>query len=218
MPNLFTSALAKTPKTTWGALILLWRWKFWIVFFLVLTPTVIVSIQVSIETNNPTYPFFQLALRIFTADNAIERDVNLLRDDPLALIGISKPTNGIWMNAKYYWRLISRVWFVMLGNVYLIFLPLIIIYRLIRFRNISEPAKNLFRASWLFLGYLFITNTVILIRAIIKGNTVIMIPEGIDTFMEYFLLVKFMLPFHGLYNLVSYLVETFVIQITLSLL
>ena len=94
----------------------------------------------------------------------------------------------------------------MIGNIWLIFLPFLIIYKLLIPRNTSEPAKNFMLSIVLFLIYLFVTNTIILIHGIITGNTLITIPEGLDTFKEYFLLFKHTLPFHGVASLIKYLI------------
>lgn len=193
-----------------GFLFLRWIVKYWylIILFLIILPSIVSSIKIAVETKNPTHPFFVLGTRLLTADNVLQEDVEILREDPAKLIGAEKPQNGIWKNFKYYWKFFFNVIWKMLGNVWLIFFPLVAIYRLvIKWRNISEIAKNWWIAIKYFLLYLFVVNTVILVHGLIKGNTFVAIPEGISTYQEYFVLFIQLLPFHGLYSLVQYLIQ-----------
>jgi hypothetical protein len=169
-------------------------------------PTIIQSVQVAVETSNPTYPFFQLANRILVADTVLQEDVLQLQEDPSVLVGMSKPTDGIWLSFVYYWKFFWHVIYKIIGNVWLIFLPLLLIYNIVRPRNTSEPAKNWMFAIFLFLIYLFVTNTIILIHEIVSGQASLIIPEGYDTFGEYFMLFKYVIPFHGLWALIKYLI------------
>jgi len=201
------TAIARTPRTLFGMFILFWKFRFWLMLILILAPTVMDSIKVAVETDNPSYPFAQLGLRIFSADNDIQKTINILDEDPKILIGLDKPSEGIWMTTVYYWKLWWNVIFRILGDIYLIFLPLYVIYRLLRFRNISEVNRNIYLALGLFLLYLFVANTVVFTHGIIKGNTIVTLPENLDTFKEYWILFKYLLPFHGLVSLVQYLFQ-----------
>ncbi len=208
MPFIKT-ALARVPKTTWGLFIVFWKFRFWFILLLILTPTIIDSVNVAIETDNPIYPFAQLGLRIFSADNDIQKVVNMLREDPVSVIGVSKPSEGIWAEVVYYWKFSINIVWRLLGDLYLVFLPLYVFYRLLHLSsNISLPARNFTRATFLFILYLFITNTVVLVHGVVKGNTIILIPEGLDNFKEYWLIFLYLLPLHGIGNLILYLLQT----------
>lgn len=181
---------------------------YWLIFLAVLAPSIITTIRFSVETQNPSYPLFLLATRILNADLILNQDTNQLREDPSILIGMEKPEEGIWLNVKYGWKLWWNVIYKIMGNVYLIFFPFILIYKIIRMRNISEPAKNTMNAAKYYLLFLFVTNTIILIHGVIKGNRLIVFPEGLSVWKEYFYLFVQVLPFHGLGNLLLLLVQT----------
>lgn len=182
------------------------KYWYWFILFLVLLPSVITSVQTAIETNNPSYPFFKLATRIFVADQELEQNIEILRFDPSQLVGRSYPEDGVWNNVVYFWLFFWRVLYEILGNVWLIFFPLVLIYKFIRGRNVSEPYKNTTKAIFYFLLYLFITNTIILIYGITIGNTLITLPENMTEFSAYWIIFQEMIPLHGIGELIRYLI------------
>lgn len=202
------SAVAKTPKAGFGLLGWLWKYKFWILLILFTLPTIVQSVQYAMETQNPTYPFFQLATRIFVADSFLEHDVMLLSTDPVALIGMAKPETGIWLHFVYYWKFFINVIWQMMGNVWLIFFPLVLIHKFILGRNTSEKWKAWTYSLIIFLLYLFVAKTIILIHGIVTGNTIVILPEGLTVWYEYFILFKHVLPFHGLWSLLKFIILT----------
>ena len=182
----------------------IFKHKFLVITLAVLIPTIIHSIRTAIDTNNPTYPLFQLGARLLSADNVLNTDVELLRKDIKELVGMEKPTEGVWKKIVYQWHFFWRVDWILLGNIWLIFLPLIIIYKIIRLRNLSKPAANLVKSIFYFLLYLFVVNTIVLIRNVIRGETDFVLPT-LGAFKEYQYLLFQIFPFHGLYNLGNYL-------------
>lgn len=182
--------------------------KHWylITLLIILIPSIISTIKIAYETNNPTYPFFELAKRLISADNVLEKDINTLQTNPSELIGMDNPDSGIWNHTKYYWKIFFNVIWKISGNVWLIFFPFTIIFSLVKLKNTSEQFKNFIISLIIFLVYLFVTNTIILIHGLVSGNILIAIPEGLDSFKEYLFLFKQTLPFHGLISLVKYII------------
>lgn len=204
--GLLKATATKAPKTSWGLFTIFWKYKFWIILFLVLLPTIIQSVEYSIETRNPSYPFFQLAKRIFVADHEINKDVMTLENNPSDLVGMIKPTEGIWLTFVYYWKFFFNVIWKILGNVWLIFFPLIIIHKIMRGRNTSEEWKAWTYSFLIFILYLFVTNVLMLLYGVITGSTEVIFPKDLDSFGAYYQLFILTLPFHGLVNLLRYLI------------
>jgi len=182
--------------------------KHWylVILILFMLPPIIHSISIAVETQNPVYPFFDLAERLFMADSVLQKDVNTLSTNPSLLVGMEKPETGILKNVIYSWKFFWNVIWRLIGNVWLIFFPLLIIYKLSKLINNSQPAKNFIYSLIIFLVFLFIVNSIILVQGVISGNDFIKIPEGTDKFGGYFYLFKQIIPFHGLFSLGKYLI------------
>lgn len=208
--SLLRSTAQNVPKSTWSLIGFIRKHWYLAILILVILPSVIQSIQIAYETQNPTYPFFQLATRLFTADAVLQHDVELLQTNPEELVGMANPDKGIWLHIVYYWKFFWNAIWKITGNVWLIFFPFVLIWRVLDWRNTSEKWKTFFLAIFFFSLYLFLTNTIILIHGIVKGNTLIVIPEGYDTFKEYFFLFKNAMPFHGLWALGKYIIQVIV--------
>lgn len=196
----------RLPKTGFGMMGMIWKYKFWIMLILVLLPSVIQSIQVAIQTDNPTYPFFQLAIRIFSADSVLDKDVATLQKDPSLLIGMAHPDHGLWQHTVFFWKLFYNVIWEILGTIWLIFFPFTLIYKIVSGRDTGKIWGTFFLSAGIFLLYLFVAKTIILIHGIVSGNTFIILPEGTGTFQEYLFLFRYALPFHGLWSLGKYLI------------
>lgn len=178
------------------------RHWYWGILIIILIPSIINSIQTAIQTDNPTYPFFDLATRIFLADQALDRDINYLRQDPTLLYGMAKPENGIWDGFKYYWFAWWKGWYSIISNLWLVFLPLVLTYKIVKSRNYSQGWNNLFLSSVIFLIYLFITNSIVLIHGLAVGNTLLTLPE--DSFKSFQVIAIELIPLHGVGNLILY--------------
>ena len=176
------------------------------VLLVIILPSIIGSIHTAFQTQNPLYPVFDLAQRLFTADAVLQKDVNTLTTNPDLLVGMAHPDHGMWKTVVYYWMFFWNVIWNMIGNVWLIFFPFVVIFKLMNLRNTSEPLKTFIYSSIIFLVFLLITNTIIMIHGIVAGNTFITLPADKDTFGQYYFLFKQMLPFHGLFALGKYLV------------
>jgi hypothetical protein len=183
--------------------------KHWyiVILLIFIIPPVIHSITIAINTSNPTYPIFDLATRLFASDSKIKNIVNLLETDPSALIGMEKPISGIWNNFLYSWKFFWSVIWEILGNIWTIFFPFFIIYKIGKLVNSSQPLKNVFMSLIWFLVFMLITNVIILIYNQSIGNLQINIPEGTDKFGGYLYIFEQILPFHGVGSLVGYLIQ-----------
>lgn len=182
--------------------------KHWYIFLLIIfvLPSVITSIQVAFETQNPLHPFLDLGKRIFTADVALGDDVDLLRENPAEFYGATKPDSGIWQGVKYKSKIFWG-WYRLIGNIYLIFIPLVFIYRIVKYRNISEINKNITFSIVIFAIYLFIVNILFVMFRIVTGETVITLPEGISEFQQILALFIHLIPLNGLINFFTYIFQ-----------
>lgn len=189
----------------------LWKHKYFIIVLLVLLPAIITSINTAIKTKNPSYPFVLLGLRLSNADADINKDVNILRKNPEELVGMAKPSEGIWALTKYYWKFFFNVIWKMLGNIFLISVPFVFFYNIFKWQGskgqTSSESHNVSLALTTGLIFIFIINIFILAHGLFKGNTIITMPEGtLTNFQEIWYMIVQTLPFHGLFNLGKYLI------------
>lgn len=199
--------LKKSPQKALTLFGFLKRYWYFTILIFVMLPGIIDSIQTAVDTNNPTYPFFDLASRILTGDRVLNDHVNTLRENPDELIGMEKPSTGIWKHTVYYAKFSYNVIYRLFGDVWVIFFPLIIFFKLTRMRNTSEESKNFYRAAIYFIAYLFVTNVIMLIYEISIGTTSFTVDPSINRFTAYYQLFIQVLPLHGFINLVTYLVQ-----------
>ena len=115
--------VASKSKSSVSFLLFLRKYWYLIVLVIVLLPSLISSIKVAVEDKNPTYPAFVLASSLMSADQVLEHDVILLEEDPALLVGMEKPTVGIWNRFKYGWLYFWNVIWKILGSVWMIFFP-----------------------------------------------------------------------------------------------
>lgn len=184
-----------------------WKHKFMFLFFLFILPTLTTSVKTAIETKNPIHPFLELGAAIFAADTQVGQDAQTLSEQGVeGLVKMPKPTEGYWEKTKYYWFLIWRVYYNIIGKIYLIFVPAIVFYKISKYRNISEVNKNIFRTIFFFLLYLFVVNTLFVVYQVGTGQITLTIPEGTTQFYAMWLIFVKFLPLNGLYSLLKYLI------------
>jgi hypothetical protein len=179
---------------------------FWLIIGIILIPVIISSISYAIQTSNPLYPVFQISSKLFVADNIIQKDVALLATDPIKLIGMVKPTAGIWNKLVYFFNLFKNVYWEILTNIILIFFPLRLIKIIIDSFNNTSPLNNWMKSIGIFLIYVFITNTIILVHDLSFGTRLITIQGSTDVFKEYLYTIYAMMPFHGIIDLVKFII------------
>jgi len=175
--------------------------KHWylIICLVVLIPAVISAISTAKETNNPTYPVTLLGLRLINNDRMLYNDLQVLKNDPEAIVGVSKPAEDevLGIRLKYYWNYFFNVIFKFFGYVWLQFIPFVLFYKLFRLRNTSQPAKNVFLTLIIGLTFILIVN---LCFAIYEGIT---FPENTNLFEGVFIIFKETAPFKGVLELIK---------------
>lgn len=179
------------------------------IFFLL--PSVIASIQIARETNNPSYPFVATGLTVINADNELNKEINILREKPVETIGI-KPDNGIWNKTKYYWNIILIYWQI-IGLLFLILVPFKLIYMFYKYKGdragyevtIWENLRKTIIAGVIFITFV---NLVIIIVGLSDGSLLLKIPET-TVFQKVWFVIVQTFPFHGVWNLGSYLIKYF---------
>lgn len=197
-----------TAGAVWSLAGIIKKYWYWIVLLLIVTPALISSIKVAVDTQNPSYPVFVLAGKLLASDQVMENDVNLLREgQAVQLIGMDKPETGIFKTVKYWFLWFWNIPVRLFSEVWLLFFPLVLIFKILHPFNTSEIYKTWLKAIGIFVLFLFITNTVLFIHGLIAGNIYVDLPTGSDQYKEYWYLFIETLPFHGLVNLVIYLVQ-----------
>lgn len=192
-----------------GILRFLWKHLFWVIFFIVTIPTIYSSIHIAVQTNNPSYPFIQLGISLTNADSQIYDLVKDLRENPSQVIGMEKPTIGYWNHLVYYWK-VFLVYFKVFSLLWLISIPFIFIYKFVRTRNTSEPAKNFYKTILYGFIFIFIINLIIILVKAIDGSLVYTFPENAGIFTKSLQIIYLTLPFHGVISLISYLINLLV--------
>jgi len=193
---------------SWGIASFIFKHWYIFLFILVSLPLIINSISIAKQTQNPSYPFIVLGLRMVNADQVIYNDVQLMKTNPDSLIGMQKPLAGVWAKTKYYWDYFWNVIFRLFGELFLITLPFVAFYRFAKLKDNSSTGKNVLVALFLGLIFIFIINLILLIHGLIRGTfTGTMPQEGF--FLEAWWIIKMVLPFHGIASLVSYIISSF---------
>lgn len=195
------------PSKSFSLFRFIYKHWFWITIIIVLAPAIISSIRIAVETSNPTYPLFQLGLKIGAGDSVLQKDVDSMRTNINILIGMDKPVSGIWKSTVYYWSFFWNVIFRIWGDVMLVFFPFAILYKVVSLRDEGQKYKNFFISFGIFVVYLFVINSVIIVHNAISGNAMIEIPEGEDNFQSYYHIFIYMMPFHGIVSLGTYLIQ-----------
>lgn len=179
------------------------HWYFF-VLFLVLIPTIFSSVQTAIEEKNVAIPFVDLGLALANSDSQIAQDVVTLKENPIELIKMEKPTAGIWSGFKYKWKLFL-VAFRELGLVWALFFPFVIIFKILRHRNQSESGKNIFLTIIYGAIFIFVINLIMIISGFVDGSLISTVTGDITKYESAKLIIIQALPFHGLVSLVQYL-------------
>lgn len=183
-----------------------------IILIVVLMPTIIGSVKVAVETQNPSYPFLQLGMVLANADKVIYDDVQILKENPSELIGMEKPDKGIWKNITYYWKLFWNVVFKELGLIWAIAFPFVIFYKIFRIQGSkglqSSISADLMKSIVYGLIFIFVINLVLAIHGLATESIIYDFPLETGIYQKTWLIILTTLPFHGLVSLVQYLVTS----------
>lgn len=201
----FTKFLNFSRLGAWAIIKAIIKHWYFMILILVLLPTIISSISLGINERNPAIPFIQLGTVLANADAQIAEDVETLKENPQELIGMSKPEKGIWQGIKYKWKVFWNVIMRELGLIWAIFFPFIIIYKVLRNRNISETAKNLWLTIAYGLTFIFVINLVMIVNGLVTGSLISNAVGDTNTYKTTWLIIIKALPFHGVLGLVGYL-------------
>jgi len=185
------------------------RWSirhwYWFVLLIIVIPSIIGSIQTARETNNPSYPFIALGLRLTDADHLIYEDVETLKTNPADLIGMEKPEQGIWKKTVYYWKFFWNVIWRILGNIWLISFPFVILYKFFKAKGSkglqSSTTANITSAIIVGVILVFVVNLIV----VATGYLPMEFPAGAGTFEKAWIVIKTTTPFKGIANLGGYL-------------
>jgi len=205
---------ALTPFRVGGGILIRFAIKHYYIFVLliVLLPAIFGSVSQAIEQQNPIIPFAMLGTTLTNSDANIAKDVIILKENPTELIGVEKPTEGIWKNIVYYWG-IFKVTFRELGWVWAIAFPFVIFYKIFRVQGSkgfqSSISADFTKAIIWGLLLIFVVNLLMITTGFLDGSLVSNFPEGISSFTRYKLVAIQALPFHGLTSLIMYLSTLF---------
>jgi hypothetical protein len=186
---------------------LLKNWYF-ILVFLFLLPNFIDSVQTAHEMNFsvPGYLALKTGQTVLNADSVLYEDVKLLSNNPIDFIGMENPQVGLWNHTVYSWKVFLAFWKI-IGNLFIIFLPFRLIYALVIRKDDSKKWNALFLTFiWGFLFILFM-NLIVLVISQASGNLTYTLDPSLNFFQKAGKITYWVLPFHGIFELVKYLIS-----------
>lgn len=175
---------------------LVWRYWYVVFSFIILLPTII-----SIFTS-PGDGLIHFSQKLLTADNLINKDVNLLKTNPESIIGMATPKGGDYNYFRYFCLIMYNVVWEILTNLWMLFFPMVVIYWIIGLFNHQIIMKNIAISFGVFLLYLLIANAILLFL-----DSSLAVPESLSYFGKFKFVFINILPFHGIFNLFLYLVS-----------
>lgn len=177
--------------------------KHWLlcIFMIFFLPAIVNSIRVGIHEQNYAKPAFELAETLLLSDNELYDKISLYETNPELAIGKEK-TDSLFGNLIYYLYLFWFV-FTIMSLVSFIFLPLMILYKILSFGDQAKNAKSFLIAFIIFLVYLLVANCIITTYNMASGNLKIDL-QG-TAFTQYATILINVMPFHGFYTLGSYI-------------
>jgi hypothetical protein len=148
-------------------------------------------------------------LAVINADNELDKTVDSLKDNPIELKG-EKPDTGLWNKTKYYWNQILLYWQI-IGLVFLVIVPFKIAYSFFKFKGDRagyDPSiwENLRKSFIIGFIFIFFVNLIIVIVGLSNGTLLMNIPNGTVYEQTWKVIVK-TIPFHGVCNLIIYLIS-----------
>jgi len=185
---------------------------YWFITIFVLIPVIFSSVSTAIETNNYAYPFLQLGIHMTNSDKVIYDDVQILKENPVELIGMEKPEIGIWRHIVYYWHLL-KVWWKFFGNIWLITFPFVIFYKIFRIHGSkgfqSSKQGDFTKAIIYGLVFIFVINLILAVHGLATESIIYEFPPDIGIYQKTWFIILTTLPFHGLVSLGIYLFSLF---------
>lgn len=181
--------------------------RHWYIFLIIfsLIPNILLAIQISNDTNNPTYIPVSVGMSVINADSNLDDYVFDLKEDKSKVIGMEKPEKGLVQKLKFFWHVFLVVWAI-LGLLVLITLPFTLIYRLLKGRNTAKPYQNM--TQTLVYGFLLIlfVNLVKVIVLQANGDPQFSFDNSLDFYGKAKLVIFWLFPLHGVVSLIMYLI------------
>jgi len=179
--------------------------KHWYIFItlFILLPTIISSVSEGVEQRNPMIPIGKLSLFLAAADNNIYEDMQ----NPDEFIPEMERNNKIeeveyW--CRFFWNILKKEFI----NFWMIFFNFLILYKIFKWTgDSSKKGRNIMLAFLtLFLFQMFISMVMIII-----GNIEIyVIPEDLEQFGKMWFVIKSVIPFKGIGQLISFMFKSVV--------
>ena len=201
-------SIASTSKNAVSLGVFLKKNWYIIILILVILPSIVNAINIAIKDKNPSYPAFVLFSSLISADQVLEHDIILLEENPTLLVGMEKPEIGIWFRVQYYWLYFWNVIYKIVGNVWMIFFPFWVIRKLTDKKNTSAKYKTFAFAVGIFFLTMFVVNVIILTHGLIMGNVLVKMPQNVNTFMGYWILLIELIPFHGVFRAIMFVINS----------
>lgn len=182
-----------------------WYWFFFILFII---PDFVSSVKIALESKNYLYPLFQLFSKVLASDTRTYEIVQGLIQDPVKIIGMENPgPSETWLTIIYGWKIFWNVIYELVGNLWIMFLPFVVIFKIANKWDATSEVKNFFWSFIIFLLILFIVNSIVLVYKISMGTISLNFAEGTSEVIGYLSVFKRILPFHGIGSLIKYILS-----------
>jgi len=177
--------------------------KHWylVITLFILIPSIISSVSEGYEQRNPMIPIGKLSLFLTIADNNIYEDMQ----DTSDFIPKMKTENKIeeieyW--SRFFWNIIKKE-FV---NFWMILFNFIILYKFFKWSlDSSKKGRNLLLA---FITLFFFQMFISLILIIIGQMDTYIMPEDLEMFGKMWFVIKSVVPFKGVFQLISFIFKS----------
>ena len=184
----------------------IWKHLYIIILILFTIPLIISTINQSIEERNPALPLLSMGMDIFNADTSLYNFVEKLETNPSEIIGMEKPTTGIYIRFVYYSKYLYKVIWKILGFFVFLAIPFVLVYKLLKIKDSSSAGKNILFSVLISVIFMFFMNLIITVHGLIRG-TLALYPPSTNLFDEFLWIIMQTLPFHGLISLITYLIK-----------
>jgi hypothetical protein len=179
-----------------------WKNKFIILVVFAYIPILVTSIHVAQANNYPVgqYIVIQSGISLVNADSTLGNYVYSLKTNPVEVIGMVKPDHNIFLKISYFFHVFRVVWAI-LGMISLVTLPFFAFFFLFNQGNNSTKARSFWRALLVYAIWVVFINLILVVVGVNQ------IPFESDSFFpKTFHAIKMVLPFHGVYDLIKYLI------------
>ena len=185
---------------------------YFVILLFFLLPTVIGSVKLAVEEQNPFLPFIQVGIALADADAQIFRDVQLLKENPEELIGAVKPDKGVWLSIVYYAKFFWNVIIKELGLIWAIAFPFVVLFRFFRMKGSkgveSSVSQNLVSALFYGLLFIFFMNLILIVTGFLDGTIIASFSEDATRLERTGLIIFQALPFHGVASLIYLIISS----------